>query len=147
MAKILIVEDDENIVKMLRVALEAKGYLVEPAACANTALTWLKESSKPDLIIIDIGLPDMDGLKLCQMIKDDPATRKIPVVILTANMTNDAKIRANLIAHADLFLTKPIDLKELTNAINALIEKFIREKEFLHDISLRKKPGSAPQKQ
>ncbi|MBI4656101.1 MAG: response regulator transcription factor [Elusimicrobia bacterium] len=139
MPKILITEDDIPLLEMLQQAFEQEGYIIQCASCGRTALQWLKEPVKPDLIILDIGLPDTDGITLCKTIKDDPATRKIPVIILTANMTNEAKIKANTTAHADLFLNKPIELKELTGAAKTLIDEYLKQKTFLSDISLKRR--------
>ncbi|MBI4656102.1 MAG: response regulator [Elusimicrobia bacterium] len=139
MPKILLVEDDLSVLEMLQMALEHEGYLVQTASMAKTALNWLREASKPDLIISDIGLPDIDGVTLCRMIKDDPALKKIPVIILTASLTNESKIKARLTAKADLFLNKPIDLAELSSAVKNMMDQALREKSYMQDLYLKKR--------
>ncbi|MCK5357971.1 MAG: response regulator, partial [Elusimicrobiales bacterium] len=72
---------------------------------------------------LDIGLPDISGIEVCKTIKDASNLRRIPVIILTATMDNQTKMQANLSAHADLFLNKPIANKDLISAIKILLEK------------------------
>ena len=122
MAKILIVEDDKNLVTLLQTILEKPGHLVMTASTGQMALDWLA-NSKPDLVLLDIGLPDMTGIEVCKKIKDDRTTRRIPVIILTARIDNQAKMSANLNAHADLFLNKPLNNKDLISAVETLLEK------------------------
>ena len=122
MEKILIVEDDHNLIILLQTILQKEGYLVMTAPCGKMALDWLV-NSKPDLVVLDIGLPDMSGIKICEKIKSDRTLRRIPVIILTAYEDNKTKIQANLDAQADLFLNKPIDNKDFKSAIRTLLKK------------------------
>ncbi len=89
--RLLIVEDDPEFQQVLQLMLEKAGYLVQPASTGQSALRWLREpSAKPDLILLDVGLPDkdMDGLTLCRAIKKDAVTRKVPVNHLTGHDSN-----------------------------------------------------------
>ncbi len=108
MAKILLVEDDISLMMCTQEILQTEGHLVMTASNGQMALDWLA-STKPDLVVLDVGLPDMSGIEVCKKIKNDSAMRKIPVIILTAFTDNQIKMQANLTAHADLFLNKPIN--------------------------------------
>ena len=100
MAKILLVEDDPDLMALTQTILQTSGHLVMTASNGKMALDWLA-SSKPDLVVLDVGLPDMSGIEVCKKIKAEHATRRIPVIILTARIDNQAKMSANLNAHAD----------------------------------------------
>ena len=122
MARILVVDDEKSILEMLRYTLEAQGYLVITAETGAKALSWIKEV-KLDLAIIDLGLPDMNGLEICREIKENSRTRAIQIIILTGNATNEAKIKGNLEVSADLFLNKPIENADLNKAVATILEQ------------------------
>lgn len=134
MDKILIVEDDISLGQVMQTYLEKKGYLVANTLDGEHALKWLSEIDKPDLIIIDIGLPDMDGLELCKKIKNNLSTRRIPVIILTGREGNDLRIRGALDCKVNLYLNKPIELDVLYKAIRLMIEKYREEQIILENI-------------
>ncbi len=136
MAKILIVEDDPDLMELTQTILQTAGHLVMTASNGKTALDWLS-SSKPDLIILDVGLPDMSGIEVCKNIKTEHNTRRIPVIILTANVDNQTKLQANLAARADLFLNKPINNKDLTTAVTSLLEKSSAENDLRRNLFRR----------
>lgn len=121
MSKILVVEDDRLLLQFLKHCLETEGYLTVLAENGEKALGWLKET-RFDLAILDLQLPDMNGLQICGAIKGDPRTRSTPVIILTGNSTNDVRIKSNLVANADLFLTKPIDPADLRAAVKKILQ-------------------------
>ncbi len=139
MAKILIVEDDKNLTTLLQTILEKPGHLTMTAFCGKTALDWLA-SSKPDLVVLDVGLPDMNGIEICKKIKSDSATRRIPVIILTGIEDNQTRMQANLMAHADLFLNKPIENKDLVSAVTMLLDKSSAEKTLRRNLFRRNRP-------
>ena len=122
MQKILLVEDDKSLRFLLQTILQKKDYLIMAASTGQMALDWLT-NSKPDLVLLDVGLPDMSGIEVCKKIKDDRKTRRIPVIILTAHIDNQTKMKANLTARADLFLSKPLDNKDLISAVETLLKK------------------------
>lgn len=122
MSKILIVEDDKGLTALLQIILQKEGHLVMTASNGKMALDWIA-GSKPDLVVLDVGLPDMSGIEVCKKIKSEHSTRKIPVIILTGFIDNQTKMQANLNAHADLFLNKPLDNKDLLSAVATLLEK------------------------
>jgi len=138
MDKILIVEDDIALAQVMQTYFEKKGYLVANTLDGEHALKWLCEIDKPDLIIIDIGLPDMDGLELCKKIKNNLSTRKIPVIILTGREGNDLRIRGALECKVNLYLNKPIEFDTLHKAIKSLIEKYREEQSILRNIYEKK---------
>jgi two-component system cell cycle response regulator len=106
-ARILVVDDIEANVRLLEAKLEAEYYEVLTASDGPTALA-MAASEKPDIVLLDVMMPGMDGFAVCRRLKDDPETRHIPVVLLTA-LDGRADRVAGLEAGADDFLTKPID--------------------------------------
>ncbi len=107
-AKVLVVEDDAHIRRLLRVALERSGYAVAEAATAREGLS-LVDIDKPEAVLLDLGLPDRDGLELIQLIKArSPAT----VLVVSARDSTTEKVAA-LDLGADDYLTKPFDTEEL----------------------------------
>ncbi|OIN99112.1 MAG: hypothetical protein AUJ51_13685 [Elusimicrobia bacterium CG1_02_56_21] len=135
MHKILVVEDEESITELLKFCLEDAGYLVVTTDRGKTALEWLKEI-KVDMAILDLGLPDISGIEVCCAIKENPKTRAMPVIILTGNSSNEAKMQSNLKANADLFLNKPISTDDLKKAVASMFEKSEKKKLILRN-SLR----------
>src|SRR5438132_5295694 len=89
MPKILLVEDEEVNREMFRRRLERKGYAVLTAGTAGEALA-LAKSGSPALVLMDLGLPDLDGWEATRRVKADPATRRIPVIVLSAHATAEA---------------------------------------------------------
>jgi two-component system response regulator EvgA len=117
MAAILVVENERNLRLLLREELEHEGHSVVCAGCGEDALAELS-TAMPDLIVMDIGLPDMDGLELlCKLIA---ANRSLPVVIYTGDATyrNSFMTRA-----AGAYVMKRSDLTELNNAIRSLLAR------------------------
>ena len=110
-AKILIVDDDQATLKMLSTLVANEGYSFETALDGPEALGKAK-AANPDIILLDIIMPGMDGIETCRRLKSDPGTRHIPVIILTAMGDNDSKIGA-LKAGASDFLSKPVDPADL----------------------------------
>ena len=110
-AKILVVDDEEKNVKLLEARLIPHGYTVCTASNGEHALEQVRRE-QPDLIILDILMPGMDGFTVCKTLKDDPETRLIPVIIMTALGQKEDRIRG-IEAGADDFLTKPADRDEL----------------------------------
>lgn len=106
-ARILVVDDIEANVRLLEAKLSAEYYEVLTATDGVTAIA-MAASERPDIILLDVMMPGMDGFQVCRRLKDDPATRHIPVVLVTALDGRSDRI-AGLEAGADEFLTKPID--------------------------------------
>ncbi|HID73699.1 MAG TPA: response regulator [Thermoplasmata archaeon] len=118
---ILVVEDNVMNLKLVRILLEQQEYIVTEALNAEEALEILKYRHF-DLILMDIQLPKMDGLTLTKMLKEDPRTRDIPVVALTAHAMRGDEQKAQA-AGCVGYIPKPIDTIEFPK----LIEKFLRE--------------------
>ena len=106
-ARILVVDDIEANVRLLEAKLTAEYYEVLTAYDGPTALA-IAASEKPDIVLLDVMMPGMDGFQVCRRLKDDPETRHVPVVLVTALDGRGDRI-AGLEAGADEFLTKPID--------------------------------------
>ena len=106
-ARILVVDDIEANVRLLEAKLTAEYYEVLTAHDGPTALA-LAAAEKPDIVLLDVMMPGMDGFQVCRRLKDDPETRHVPVVLVTA-LDGRADRIAGLEAGADEFLTKPID--------------------------------------
>ncbi|CAA7617971.1 phosphate regulon transcriptional regulator PhoB [Magnetospirillum sp. SS-4] len=118
---ILVVEDEASLVTLLRYNLEKEGYRVAEAGDGEEALTVLAER-KPDLVLLDWMLPTLSGIEVCRQIRRKPATRELPVIMLTARGEEGDKIRG-LNTGADDYLTKPFSLPELTARIRALLRR------------------------
>ena len=116
MDEILIVEDDSTIRRMLRVALRAEGYRTYEAACGVTALS-LNDANAPALILLDLGLPDLDGMEVLAQIRKEGDT---PIIVLTAR-TQDAQKVAALDAGADDYVSKPFSMAELLARIRVAL--------------------------
>jgi len=119
MAKLLLVEDNEMNRDMLSRRLRKKGYEVAIAVDGQAGLE-MATSEGPELILMDMSLPIMDGWTATKHIKADDATNKIPVIALTAHAMEGDRIKA-LEAGCDDYDTKPIDLKRLLSKIEALL--------------------------
>lgn len=119
MSKILLVEDNEMNRDMLSRRLLRKGYELVFAVDGEEAVSQAKEQS-PDLILMDVSLPGMDGLEATRLIRQDPQTLAIPVIALTAHAMDSDRERC-LAAGCNDYRTKPIDFPQLLEAINSLI--------------------------
>ncbi len=119
MPNLLIVEDDASTRRMLETELTANGYQVTLAVDGLDALMQL-EKQAPDAILCDIHLPNLDGLAFTQAIKANPATRNIPVLILTAD-SDPRKMIDGINVGARFYLTKPFEMKELLRKLQRLI--------------------------
>ena len=121
MSKILLVEDNEMNRDMLSRRLERKGFEVVIAVDGQAGVE-LASSSNPDLILMDLSLPVMDGWEATRCIKADPATQKIPVIALTAHAMAGDEQKA-LEAGCDAYDTKPVDFKRLLGKIEVLLHQ------------------------
>ena len=114
--KILIADDEESIIEVVKIYLEKEGYSVLTALDGDTALE-LEIAEKPDLLILDIMLPKMSGLELCRTIE-----REVPVIFLTAKTSEEDKI-AGFALGADDYITKPFSPRELIARVKAVMRR------------------------
>ena len=119
MSKILLVEDDEANRVLLSRRLERKGYLVITAQDGEQGYS-LAHSQNPDLILMDIGLPVMDGWQVTQLLKASNATRHIPIIILTAGALIGDQVKSSEMGCSD-YETKPIEFARLSQKIEELL--------------------------
>jgi twitching motility two-component system response regulator PilG len=117
--RILIVEDEEFLLKLVTILLTSKGYTVEGAMDGPLALE-LVTSMKPDLILLDIAIPGIDGLEVCRQVKSNEATHNIPVILFTADK-NKKTFGLGEQAGADWHLTKPFKSTLLIETIQKFL--------------------------
>ena len=122
--QVLIVEDDETLVKLLRAALEPANYEVHAVRCGTTALACAADIH-PDLVILDLGLPDMNGYDVCRKLHGPPSGTPPSILILSGLDTAEDQ-RLGFECGADAYLTKPTDLDELRRTVGLLLEKASR---------------------
>lgn len=118
--RLLVVDDEPSIAKIVRKQLEVAGYEVTVAVDGLEGLTKAREMM-PELIVLDVMLPKMNGTEVCKTLKGDPKTNPIPILMLTAKAQRTDK-DIGLEAGANAFLTKPFQLDELLAKIKALLE-------------------------
>lgn len=118
--RILIIEDEKQIVEALKLRLEANGYDILTAADGADGLL-LARQKKPDLIILDVLLPKMNGYKVCRMLKFDENYKSIPIIMLTAKVL-PGDIEQGLQSGANAYLTKPFKAEELLEKIKSLLK-------------------------
>jgi DNA-binding response OmpR family regulator len=116
--RILIVDDENDFVELLQYKLAGHGYELIVANDGVHALSQAR-TLKPNLILLDILLPDLDGLSVCEILRRQPATRKIPIIFMSA-LTGDVTKRTATM-QADDFFTKPLDLNRLEKRIGELL--------------------------
>lgn len=121
MAKVLIVEDEETLVRNLADKLKGEGFNVVTAGDGEDGLEKLR-AEHPDLIVLDIMLPKLDGLSLCRMVRRDPSTAHIPIIMLTARGTEVDRI-VGLESGADDYVTKPFGLGEFLARVRAVMRR------------------------
>ncbi len=119
--KLLIVDDEKDLVETLTFRLEANGYEVIKAYDGQEGLDKAKKE-KPDLIILDLMLPKMDGYKVCGLLKADSRYNKIPIVLFTARAQESDKKMGEDVG-ADAYITKPFEPQVLLDKIKELIGK------------------------
>jgi two-component system alkaline phosphatase synthesis response regulator PhoP/two-component system response regulator VicR len=121
MAKTILIADDEaNITRLVQMNLERNGFKVVTAADGREALEKL-ETMHPDLVVLDVMMPFVDGFEVLKRMKQDPLTSDIPVIMLTVK-AQDADIFEAEARGADVYLTKPINPNELVTFVNRVLE-------------------------
>ncbi|UCH34422.1 MAG: response regulator [Armatimonadota bacterium] len=120
--KILAVDDERHIVRLVQVNLERAGYQVVSAFDGKEALKKVA-SDKPDLIVLDVMMPHMDGFEVLKRLKSDDKTKNIPVVMLTAK-AQDADVFRGWASGVDCYLTKPFNPLELLTFVKRIFESY-----------------------
>jgi len=118
--KILVVDDERHIVRLVQVNLERAGYQVVAAFDGKEALKKVS-SEKPDLVVLDVMMPYMDGFQVLKQMKADAATKDIPVIMLTAK-AQDADVFRGWASGVDMYLTKPFNPLELMTFVKRIFE-------------------------
>lgn len=119
--EILIVEDNPQTVKLVKFILEKSKYSTISAKDGEEGLQMARER-KPDLIILDLMLPGIDGYQVCEALKAEPNTKEIPVIVLTA-LDTGVDFEKALEKKADWYITKPFEAQHLLKRVDYLIEK------------------------
>ena len=119
--KVLVVDDDPNVGLLVSAVLKKYNYTVATLNHGDEVLPFLKEN-KPDLILLDLRMPGIDGYSLCRRIREAPDTRDIPVIILSGVAEVDARVNTIELG-ADDFITKPFDVRDLRARINRILKR------------------------
>ena len=120
-AKILVVDDDPTILTVVKGYLEQAGYTVLSAANGNTAMHMLRRE-KPNLLVLDLNLPDKDGWEITRWIRNDRSLAALPIIMLTARVDDSDKI-IGLELGADDYITKPFNGREVVARVRALLRR------------------------
>ncbi|MDO9558009.1 MAG: response regulator [Coriobacteriia bacterium] len=124
--KVLLVEDTQTLLQMVSMTLEERGYTVVKASDGVSALELLVEHA-PEVVVLDINLPDIDGFELCKRIKAGPSSRNVPVLMMTSMGKSGFEIMS-IEAGADDFIPKPIDPMVLDARIQMVVRRMRRER-------------------
>jgi DNA-binding response OmpR family regulator len=116
-ARILIVDDEADLLSVLRIGLEIEGFEIIDAGDGEEGLRKAREQ-KPDLVVLDLMLPKLDGYKVCRTLKFDERYKALPILILSAR-SGDSDRRLAFDMGADAFMSKPYDMAELVKVIRA----------------------------
>lgn len=119
--KILVVDDEKDIVELVQYNLEKEGYSISCAYSGEECLETVK-TELPDLIILDLMLPEIDGIEACKFLKNNPQTSHIPIIMLTAK-GEEADIVLGLELGADDYITKPFKIRELLARVKAVLRR------------------------
>ncbi len=135
---VLVVEDEAALVTMLRYNLEKQGFRVEEAVDGQEALTRISEAA-PDIVLLDWMLPVMSGIEVCRQLRRRPATRDLPVIMVTARTEDQDAVRG-LNTGADDYITKPFSMESLLARMRALLRRSgpapVRGQHAFHDIAM-----------
>ncbi len=125
--KILIVEDEKDILQLVKLYLEKEGYRIVTASTGSEGLAQVR-TEKPDLIVLDLMLPEIDGLEICKRLRSAPETAMLPIIMLTAKAEESDTI-IGLELGADDYVTKPFSPKTLVARVKALFRRLDRKQE------------------
>ena len=123
--KILVVDDDKGTACYVRGYLEKFGYATLEACDGATALQTIRRE-KPDLVVIELALPDRDGLEVIRVIRDDPCLSRLPIIILSARRAESDRL-SGLALGADDYIAKPFNARELVARVRAVLRRSYRQ--------------------
>ena len=118
---VLVIDDEANLIELVRYNLEKEGFAVIGAADGESGFSRAVDE-KPDVIVVDLMLPGMDGLEVCRLLRSESVTSRIPIIILTARASEPDRV-VGLELGADDYMTKPFSPRELTARIKALLRR------------------------
>jgi DNA-binding response OmpR family regulator len=118
--KILCIEDEPEMIDLIRLILSRKGFETTGANGGKEGLEIIRRDH-PDLILLDLMMPDMDGWEVYQQMKSDPATKEIPVIVVTAKAQSIDKVLGLHIAKVDDYITKPFSPQELLDSVDKVL--------------------------
>ncbi len=118
---IIVIEDERDILEVLEYNLKREGYRVSVSSDGKAGLKMVRQG-KPDLVLLDIMLPEIDGLEICQILKSEPSTHAIPIIMVTAK-EEESDVILGLDLGADDYVTKPFSPKELIARVKALLRR------------------------
>ena len=119
---ILCVEDEPEMIDLIRLILSRRGYIVQGAAGGVEGIRMIREQH-PDLVLLDLMMPDMDGWEVYQQMKADQAMRDIPVIVVTAKAQNIDKVLGLHIAKVDDYIAKPFSPQELMDSVDKVFSQ------------------------
>lgn len=119
---ILCIEDESEMIDLIKLILGRKGFDVKGATGGIEGIKIVREL-KPDLVLLDLMMPDMDGWEVYQQMKAEPATRDIPVIVVTAKAQNIDKVLGLHIAKVDDYIAKPFSPQELLESVEKVLNK------------------------
>jgi two-component system response regulator VicR len=120
--KVVCVEDEQEMIDLIRLILSRKGFEVIGANGGRQGLETIR-AEKPDVVLLDLMMPEMDGWQVYQQLKADPITAEIPVIVVTAKAQNIDKVLGLHIAKVDDYIPKPFSLQELVDRIEAVLKR------------------------
>ncbi|HUH96883.1 MAG TPA: response regulator [Anaerolineales bacterium] len=120
--RILCIEDEPEMIDLIRLILGRRGFEVSGAAGGNAGIKAVREQL-PDLVLLDLMMPDMDGWEVYQQMKANESTRNIPVIVVTAKAQNIDKVLGLHIAKVDDYISKPFSPQELLNSVEKVINQ------------------------
>jgi len=120
--KIICVEDEPEMIDLIKLILTRKGFEVLGANGGAEGLALIQKEM-PDLVLLDLMMPEMDGWQVYQQLKADEATQDIPVIVVTAKAQNIDKVLGLHIAKVDDYIPKPFSLQELVDRVDAVLER------------------------
>jgi CheY-like chemotaxis protein len=118
--QVLYIDDEPEMIELVRLILGRKGYQVSGANCGRDGLTAMRQEL-PDLVLLDLMMPDMDGWEVYQQMKADEITREIPVIVLTAKAQSIDKVLGLHIAKVDGYISKPFGSQDLIENVDRVI--------------------------